>query len=529
MEFGTLSIVLHAHLPYVHEPDYPRFLEERWLFEALSETYLPLLRALENLERDNVPFRFAVSVSPTLSTMLADAHLREKYSRYLDSQIALAELECERTKGQREFQDLALMYLDLYKKDREDFVVKYEGDVRKAFNEYRRKGCLDIATGVATHALLPLFAEQPETISAQVETAMMSHRKLFERNPDGVWLPDAAYFPKLERHLKAYGLKYSFIAPQAAMFANPAPKYGTFSPIKAPNGFAFFPLDAEASRLLTSETEGYPSDPLYRDFYRDIGFDLDADYVKPWMEDASDRTATGFKYWAVTGKSDHKVPYDPVRAHARVRDHAAHFVESCVRRSELARDLMDRPPLITAAFDAELFGHFWFEGIDFLEEVFRCAAKRSSEIKLVTPTEVLAARDDFPVCVPEASSWAHGGYFEVWLERSNAWAYRNVLRAGELMIEMAERFSDSVGLKERALNQCARELLLAQCSDWALMMKTGASATFARERVERSVRNVFRIYEMLSRNEVDTEWITGLEKRDKIFPEINFRVFRRKH
>ena len=176
---GYVALVLNAHLPFVRNPDYPTFLEERWLFEALSETYLPILRVFRTLESDGIPFKVTLSISPTLCAMLGDGLLGSRYIAYLDTQIALGEREVARTAGDHAFGPLASMYLDLYRQNRHDYVDVYSRDVLGAVDYHYKRGRLELLTTAATHAFLPNFRLVPEALVAQIETALVSHRTRF--------------------------------------------------------------------------------------------------------------------------------------------------------------------------------------------------------------------------------------------------------------------------------------------------------------------------------------------------------------
>ena len=125
MEKAYISLVLHAHLPFVQHPEHKDFLEENWLFEAISETYLPLLRMFERLSRDAIPLRLTLSLSPTLTEMVSDELLQNRYIRYLEKHIELGEKEIVRTRGDEDFSYLAHMYLDFYRTNLRDFKEKY--------------------------------------------------------------------------------------------------------------------------------------------------------------------------------------------------------------------------------------------------------------------------------------------------------------------------------------------------------------------------------------------------------------------
>ncbi|HTX72061.1 MAG TPA: 1,4-alpha-glucan branching protein domain-containing protein [Rectinemataceae bacterium] len=526
MANGQLALVLNAHLPFVRHPEYPRFLEERWFFEALSETYLPLLRLFRRLEADSIPFKLTLTISPTLASMLGDKLLGDRYLLYLEMQSRLAAAEEQRLSGDPTFQPVLRLYSELYRQDREDFETLYGRDILGAFDYLYKKGRIELITSGASHAFLPMFVDCPEAVSAQIETAIVAHRRLFGKHPTGFWLPQLGWHPGLADALRSYNLLYTIITTRSALLGDPTPHRGSFAPVQCPNGLTVFIRDAEATKAVWSESEGYPADSAYRDFYRDIGFDLPIDYLSPYLEEEHARIFTGFKYWSVTGPTEAKSPYDPERAARRAREHAAHFLAARAASAGLASRWMDRPPLMVCPYDAELFGHWWFEGPLWLEALFRQA--EGGPLDIVTLGEYLRQFPENQVSMPEFSSWGDGGYAEVWLDGSNDWIYRHLFKAIERMTELAERFPDESGLRERILNQAAREVILAMCSDWALIMRAGKAHAFARRQVEDAIGNFGKIYDMLCSNTVGTEWLTRLEKRNNIFPDVNYRIFRKK-
>jgi len=527
LETGNLALVLNAHLPFVRQPDYPRYLEERWLFESLSETYLPMLRLFARLEAERIPWKLTMALSPTLSAMMGDRLLGQRYTSWLTMQLELAEKELLRSYADPAQNRLALMYRDLYTQNLEDFTVLHGSNILNALDFWYKKGRLELMTSAGTHAFLPIYRSYPEAVSAQVESAVVSFRATFGRSPSGFWLPQLGWYPGLEDILSAYGIQYTVVGTRGTLLGTPTPRHGSYAPVSCPNGFTCFVRDLSATEDVWSERQGYPSDPVYRDFYRDIGYDLSLDYIGPYVDQNQIRTFTGFKYWAVTGRGPEKILYDPQAASAKLVEHAENFLYSRTRQARKAHDYMDRPPLMVAPYDAELFGHWWFEGVNWLEALFR-KAQGTGELKLVSLADYLRDNPDSQESVPEFSSWGEGGYAAPWIEKSNDWVYRHTFKMVERMTELAERFPDESGLRERVLNQAAREVLLAQASDWPFLMKAGKSGSFARKQVEDSVTNFMRIYEMLCANTVGTEWLTRLEKRNNIFPGINYRIFRRK-
>ena len=190
---------------------------------------------------------------------------------------------------------------------------------------------------------------------------------------------------------------------------------------------------------------------------------------------------------------------------------------------------MEEAPLCLYAHNADNFGRFWYEGPQFIETLFRMAAGYR-DFQFITPSEYIFKQNlsNIQITAPEFSSCGTNGYAETWLDVSSDWIYRHLARSMERMTELAERFPDDTGLKERALNQAAREILMAQSSDWPYLLYKQESTEYARNQAENALRNFTTIYEALGSNYISTEWLTNLERRHNIFPNINYRVFRRK-
>lgn len=526
MSNGYINFVLHAHLPFVRHPEYPRFLEENWLFEAISETYLPLLRVLRGLQADEVPFRLTLSVSPTLASMLGDELLLERYASHLERGLELAAKEVERLRDDESLLPVARMYGELFEANRADFEDLYERKLLKAFRQLERDGVVELITTAATHAYLPLYQTHPQSVEAQVQTAVISHSRSFGRSPDGFWLPECGYFPGLEDVLKADGIKYFFTAAHGILHADQLSPYGVYAPVRTSNGVAAFGRDIPSSQLVWSAKTGYPGDPAYREFYRDIGFDLPLDYIGPYVHEDGVRVNTGFKYYAVTGHTEDKIPYDPAAAREKVKEHARNFIYHQRNLVKELASLMDRPPLVTCPYDAELFGHWWFEGPQWIDQLIRGLAE-AEEFEMVTGSDYLTRYPDNPGAKLSYSSWGNKGYSEVWLDGSNDWIYRHVHKAIERMSELVSRFPDEAGLKRRVLNQAAREVMLAQASDWPFIMKTGTTVPYAVKRVKEHLANFNLIYENLCRNTVNTEWLTRMERKNNLFPDLDYRMFKK--
>ena len=525
MEKGYLALVLHAHLPFVRHPEYENFLEENWLYEAISETYLPLLRIFNRLAREGVPFRITMSISPTLASMLNDELLQDRYVKHLERLIDLGNKEFVRTESQPEFHAVAVMYKDLFERNFVDFTSKYKRNILKGFKELQRSGHLDLITTAATHPYLPLYQQYPENINMQIQTAVINHGRILGSEPKGLWIPECGYYPGLEKHVKLNNLPYFITAAHGVLLAEEKPNYGVYAPITCSNGVAVFARDLASSHAVWSSEEGYPGDFSYREFYRDIGFDLPVDYIGPYIHEDNIRINTGYKYYKITGKTEDKLVYNREEAERKVVEHAENFLYNRLKQIRKLNQLMDRPPLIVSPYDAELFGHWWFEGPQWIEHLIRMLNSEAGKIEMITPGDYLQRHSENQQANPSFSSWGTKGYSEVWLNSTNDWIYRHTHKAIERMRELAQRFPNESGLKERVLNQAAREVLLSQASDWPFIMRTGTTVPYATKRVREHICNFNLIYENLCKNTVNTEWLTTVEKKNNIFPDIDYRAF----
>ena len=523
---GYLSLVLHAHLPFVRHPEYEEFLEERWFFEALTETYMPLLSVFEGLVKDKVDFQLTMNISPSLCAMMADELLKDRYVGYLDKMIELCDKEVERTRFSPAFHKLALMYYYRFSQTKERFVNKYQRNILREFKNFQDKGNLDIITCGATHGFLPLLSVNKEAVQAQVRMGVESYRRHFGSNPRGIWLPECGYFEGLDKFLKDEGLKYFLTETHGVLFGRPRPKFGVYSSYYTRNRIAVFGRDSESSRSVWSSVEGYPGDYNYREYYRDIGFDLDYDYIRPYISAAGIRIFTGIKYYKITGNTVHKEPYAPEAAQVKAAEQAGNFMFNREKQIEYLSGIMERNPIIVAPYDAELFGHWWFEGIDWLNFLIRKIRYDQKTIKLITPSNYLKIHPRNQVINPSPSSWGWKGYYEVWLNGANDWVYPHLHRACEHMVEAVKRFSSDGDIKKRILNQMARELLLAQSSDWAFMMKTGAFSEYASKRTVAHLERFYLLKSYLERNFYNFEVLEDIERKDNIFPNLNYSIYK---
>ncbi len=519
---GHLALVLHAHLPFVRHPEHPKFLEENWLFEAVVETYIPLIQVMDGWLRDGMDTRLTISLSPTLCSMLLDPLLQERFLRHLDSLIELADKELHRTHWDKELRPLAEMYHRRFVGARDTYFA-YGQNLVGAFRKFQERGKLEIITTAATHGLLPLMASQPQSIRAQILVARDHYRKCFGCDPKGIWLPECAYVDGVELFLQEANIRYFIMDTHGILHAQPRPRYGVFAPVFTSNGIAAFGRDLESARQVWSRQEGYPGDATYRDFYRDIGFDLDYDYIKPHFP-SEHRTFTGIKYHRITGREE-KLHYHREAALHVAAQHAQHFLEARMAQVQNLSHIMGKAPIILSPYDAELFGHWWYEGIEFLDYFVRKAYYDQKVFNLTTPNEYLRRYPTQQVATPSASSWGEEGYWRVWLNETNEWIYPHLHVAEQRMTQLTQQFSNATGLTERALKQAGRELLLAQASDWPFILRTGTSPDYAKKRVKDHLLRFLALHEQLTARKIDETYLSRIEAMDDIFSELNYHYW----
>ncbi|RMF76465.1 MAG: DUF1957 domain-containing protein [Acidobacteria bacterium] len=522
---NALVIVLHAHLPWVRHPERPFYLEEHWLFEAIAETYLPLVEVLRGLAVDGVPARLAIDVSPTLAAMLEDELLRDRAEAYLDRLLELVAREKDRTAGDAGIAPVVAFY----ERRLERLRALYRAIGRDICGELARleqAGVVEIATCAGTHPLLPLLADRPELIRGHVRTAVREHQRIFGRAPRGIWLPECAYAPGLDRFLAEAGLTWFVVDAHGLENARPRPVRGVHAPVWTEHGVAAFARDIEPARQVWSAEAGYPGDPLYREFYRDVGWELPWDYIAPFVDPGGGRMFTGLKYWRITDRrGDHREPYDPGAARRRADDHAGHFFDSRVAQVRRIAGAGGAPVVITCPYDAELFGHWWFEGPWFLDYLLRKVAHDTDELDAVTPSDVLAAWPEQQVVEVEACTWGAGGYFDVWIGAANEWCLPHLVGVAERAARLLAARGEGDPGTDRVLRQALREAMLAQASDWTFLMSTGTAVDYATRRFVEHVQRFNRLAGMLESGEVDETFLALCEQRDGLFPMLRLEDF----
>lgn len=532
MPSGSLNIVLHSHLPYCRLAGrWPH--GEEWFHEAMLECYLPLLRTFRRLASEiRGSLGITINLTPILAEQMGDALMKDHFREYLAERIDRARQDVERFQADGGPQlTTAQFHLQRYEATRDFFERELGRDVIGAFAALESSGHIEIATSAATHAYLPLL-DNESAVRFQIETGVRSHIRNFGRRPRSFWLPECAYEPGLERYLADAGIKVFFVETHLVTGGHARGKAlgGVLGPysemgrelsieetVEVPStyGTTFKPYhvgrtdvsvlarNERTGRQVWSAAHGYPGDPAYREFHK---------------KDAQ----TGLHYWRVTGPHvdlGDKDFYDPAAASGMANQHAQHFVG--VVRSELEsyRSGAGEPGIVMASYDTELFGHWWLEGVEWLEGVIRGAAA-DPEIELVTAGEYVTRTPvTESIALPEGS-WGNGGDHRTWLNGETEWTWPEI----HARQRRAERL---LRTNNEATRQLARELLLLQSSDWQFLMTTGQAHDYAVERFRTHLERFDRLANAIEENLPELDAVTNeLWQVDNPFPDIDPSLYR---
>jgi 1,4-alpha-glucan branching enzyme len=503
---GEVAIVLHAHLPYVRATPNEERVEEQWLHEAIWECYLPLLGVLERAASGAPHPRATVSLSPTLVSMLGDAHHRAGFEAF----VAGVEEAAGRGEKRSELAAAVSDHAARLASSRSRWAAARR-DVTRSFVDLATAGGIELSTTCATHAFLPALL-LPAAVRAQLRLGRRYFRAVTGLTAEGMWLPECGYTEKLAEEIARCGTRYAVLEQHGVELARPRPVGGPLQPIVSSNGVAFFGRAADLVGLVWSAERGYPGDPLYREFHADLA------QLVPECAPAGWLGPTGIRPLRVTGKGIPKEPYDPALAAARAKSHAGDFVRAL---DQAFATSPVRRPLAVLAFDAELFGHWWWEGPIFLETLLALLGERT-----VSLSEYLARDPELPVAEPATSSWGDGGFGEVWTHPASAHAIRVGHRAERRVahVDSLVRDTPRSPVQREARLWAIRELLQLEASDYPFLLRLGQSAGFAEARLREHALNVDRLTEVASRKTPaagDDELVRQVRERRPLFSELD--------
>jgi len=481
-----LNLVLDAHLPYVRSPGEDESMQESWLFLAAAECYLPLLETLDRLDRDGVAGSLTICASTALLEMLSDPQLNARFDEYLRRRIQLCHSEIRRfTDPDCAAAKLAQWWLVRAEAKLDFFHRLPDQSIAAAIATHCVTGRIELIPSVSGGAILPLVADQ-DFRQLHLSLTAASFEQRFGFSARGIWLPGCAYEPELETLILEEGFRYTFLAPQQDS--------STTSPTAVgPEGLMFFTLDRGLHHSLLSAVDAWPDQSPYRDRPTFDPQDLlKTGLCRPHMARfASDPHGSSYQRCSDTRPL---VAYDPAAALLRAQDAAEQFVEAAAVTAGVCPG-----QLSSVAVDAELLGYGWFEGLWFLEHVFRRAEQNN--LLLTSPSSFVAhASPVIETNQPGLSSIGYRGYLEGWLNERTLWAVARLERAESNLRLALDRFRESQSARISAiLGQATRELILAQSGDWLAMLSEGRNAGFASERFLDHVSTVERLVELAHR------------------------------
>jgi 1,4-alpha-glucan branching enzyme len=516
MNNGYFSLILHAHLPYVRHKEANR-LEERWVYEAMTETYIPLLWVLDEQPE---ALSWTISFSPPVLELLSDSVIQKRYLEHLDLTLKLIQKEKKRTKTKQEA-DVITFYETRYQRIMDTY-QKTNCQILNAFKSFMQEGKVSCITSSATHAFLP-YAATEQAVNAQILAGIKTFEKYFGETPAGFWLPECAYSPGIDKLLFDAGIRYTFVDEQTLLLSKPEPNKGIDAPVYSPHGVALFPRNQFISETIWNSSLGYPGDYDYREFYRDVAYEREFEYIQGFIHPEGIRIDTGLKYWRVTGNTEEKDWYNRENALDKINQHAWNFNHRLL--DYLHKHEQSFPPtLITAPFDAELFGHWWFEGPEFLAKTMEVSLEKN--VNWITPQEFLHRHyQDLETVRPSFSTWGRNGSGEVWLNETNAWMYRHLHHCEKKLVEIAAYLSHEKNpnkIMERYADQMVREWMLAASSDWAFIVDQNSASQYAKNRFQEHIERFHSLYESIKNAGYNVNEIMAYENE---YPFMNMPLW----
>ncbi|MDQ7827167.1 MAG: DUF1957 domain-containing protein [Candidatus Eremiobacteraeota bacterium] len=560
---GCFVLVLHAHIPYVlGHGNWPH--GSQMLCEAAAESYIPLLWSLEELVREGISPRLVISLSPVTLEQLDDRRFKNWFEQYLNERIRLAHHDIERfqASGEGHLHHLAHRWRERYEGIGESF-RRYGRDITGQFRRHQDAGHIEVMTTAATHGYLPLLREEG-SIELQVKAGIACYEKHFGRKPHAFWLPECAYRPKclwapppevrgeevpyprkgIEEFLAENGIDYFIVESHMLSGGMPEPvdidrgntlgklwgrirkksHPGSYGQEKSPSTpyfvghyyedhppVAVLVRDPSAGLKIWSSDQGFPGDPDYLDFHRK-------------------ESSEGLRYWRVTGRQsppEHKWLYEPAWAEGKVRQHAGHFLWSVKESLRQSPRPAGHLPVICAPFDAELFGHWWHEGPQFLTTLLRWM-HRDPEIRVCTGSEYLAAHPPGSAITLPEGSWGAGGGHSMWLNEGTWWTWDRVYDAElDFRALMKDHGPGHDDVMQALIRQAMRELLILQSSDWQFLISTWTARDFAERRIlchHSDFKRVVNIARTYGRGEwvaqQDWDFLGTLTQRDTPFTQL---------
>ncbi|MFB0518507.1 MAG: 1,4-alpha-glucan branching protein domain-containing protein [Acidobacteriota bacterium] len=560
---GYFFLVLHSHIPYViGQRDWPHGTS--WLYEAAAESYLPLLNTFYDLAEEGVNPQVTLSLTPVLCEQLSHSYFATGLQSYIEEKLSYARQNASDFKryGEVHKATLAERWVEFYSQMGESFENRFHRDLIGAFKTLQDNGSIEVITSAATHGYLPLLGFD-ECIHAQIKQGVQSYRRHFGRHPMGIWLPECAYRPGykwsfpvhdqrkrarmrkgLEEFLIEAGIKYFIIDNRMLRGEKAIGMYlSRFKALQklwkrfstsyehlneekektlysiyflqggtSPEAVAVFTRDPQTRIQVWSGQWGYPGNSWYLDFHKK-------------------HHPGGLRYWRVIDyKADlaDKDEYYPERVPSVVKEQADHFLQLIKNALLEHHHKTGNPGILTAPFDSELFGHWWFEGCQWLHSLLQMMNK-DHEISPLTCGSYLENSPQGELITLPEGSWGEGGFHYMWLNDQNSWTWKKIYKAEERFIQLVKQWHPKMSeIAGRILAQAARELLLLESSDWQFLITTWSARDYAEERVSLHFDNFQKLCRLLEEIEATGKlrqegehFLRTCEEKDGIFADID--------
>ncbi len=565
MHSGNYLLVLHTHLPWVlHHGNWPH--GEDWLCEAVAECYIPLLNTFNELLEENIKPKVTMDISPVLCEQLEHQDFKQLFENYCSRKIEAA------IKDEKDFTDrgynshhiwLTKFWQKWYDDRKNNFIYNYKSSVIGAFKKLQDEGAIEIATVAATHGYLPLLGFD-KSINLQIQLAVENYYKHFGRKPRGIWLPECAYKPSyewislipvapfneqrlrpgIEQFLARYGIEYFFTdqsltdrGKALGIFLDSDKE--KFVPINSPSfkssDWMFREMHLQPYYVSSSDKTEYGTSAVFTR-HKNIAMQVwSGEIGYPGQPDFLDfhkkHLGSMLRYWRVTdNKADmmYKTLYEPSWTNDKIDLQSNHFIHHIENTLNYYNNNSGRFGTLCTPFDTELFGHWWFEGTQFIKSVLR-GLSHSPYVNAETASEQLYRVRPFEVMSIPEGSWGRNNNHDVWSNDDTKWTweaeYNDELRLHNLIKKYPAREQKSE--LKRIITQALRELLLLQASDWQFLIYTQSARDYAEQRFSYHHSDFNKLCD-LAENFAETgnlipqdiKYLEETEKRNSPFPEL---------
>ncbi|NKY35410.1 glycoside hydrolase family 57 protein [Nocardia speluncae] len=494
---GQFTLVLHSHLPWLaHHGRWP--VGEEWLYQSWAASYLPVVEVLRTLADEGRSHLLTLGITPVLAAQLDDPHSLAGMHHWLGNwQLRADEAAMAGNKalGRHEHR-LAVAALA-------EFEQSWRHGAAPVWRQLLDADAIELLGGPLAHPFQPLLDERLRDF--QLREGLIDARLRWGHTPSGIWAPECGFTPGMEDGYAAAGVTHFMVDGPALRGDTSFGRPVRDSPVVA------FGRDLTVSYRVWSPKSGYPGNGAYRDFHH---YDH----------------ATGLKPARVTGKTvagPDKAPYDPELAAAQVERDVTDFVATVRKRLITESERIGRPALVVAAFDTELYGHWWHEGPQWLAQVLRALPEAGVTVGTLADARERGFVGD-PVPLAD-SSWGSGKDWRVWAGDQ----VRDLVELNEEIVRLAldttaKMRADAPTGRDPVADQLLREAILTVSSDWAFMVSKDSAAGYARDRSHQHAHAVREIAGAVGAGQFARarELAAGWAVADGVFPALDARRLR---